>query len=129
MNISTDKMLFISWAPYSRRSETLAKEMRITSHFVHYLKYQQPTFAPFKYILQFLKTVLLILTKRPGLVFVQEPPVFACLAVYICRILALGRIRYIIDAHSGAFHHPWWKPFRRIPWQLVDGRLVPTKRK
>jgi hypothetical protein len=47
-------------------------------------------------------------------VFVQDPPIFASLAVYLYTTLLLGQPKFVIDAHTGAFLHPYWKPFRGI---------------
>lgn len=110
--IKTDKGVFISWAPYSRRSQSLAAELDMYSHLIHYLKFQRPVYAPFKYVLQTLHTLVLLLKERPCIVFVQDPPVFASLIVYLYTRLTFGQARFIVDAHTGALLHPCWKPFR-----------------
>jgi hypothetical protein len=47
-------------------------------------------------------------------VFVQDPPIFASLAVYLYTALCFGWPKFVIDAHTGAFLHPYWKPFRGL---------------
>jgi glycosyltransferase involved in cell wall biosynthesis len=112
--ITTRKRVFISWAPYSRRSLALSDELDISSYLVHHLKFQRPFYAPFKYILQTVHTLAILLKERPNIVFVQDPPIFAGLAVYVYTLLVFGQAQYIIDAHTGALLHPWWKPFRGL---------------
>jgi glycosyltransferase involved in cell wall biosynthesis len=114
MRVTAGKNAFISWAPYSRRSQALATELDMDLHLIHYLKFQYPVYAPFKYVLQALHTLVLLLRKRPGVVFVQDPPIFASLIVYLYTVLTFGRAGFIVDAHSGALLDPWWKPFRGL---------------
>jgi len=114
MTITTDKKVFIVWAPYSRRSQSLAAELGMSLYLIHHLKFQRLAYAPFKYVLQALHTLVILLKVRPCIVFVQDPPIFASLVVYFYTTLTLGRCRFIVDAHSGALLHPWWKPFRGL---------------
>jgi glycosyltransferase involved in cell wall biosynthesis len=115
---NAQKNIFIAWAPYSRRSESLVQELDMELHLIHHLQFQRPLYAPFKYVLQTMHTLSLLLKERPRVVFVQDPPVFAGFSVYLytwlARVLYGRRYKtgYVIDAHTGAFLHPWWKPFR-----------------
>jgi glycosyltransferase involved in cell wall biosynthesis len=120
----TNKTLFVSWAPYSRRSQSLCAELNIKWHSVHFLKFQRPAFAPAKYILQAVSTLALLLREHPRLVFVQDPPIFASLVVYIYTVLLLRRVNFIVDAHTGALLHPWWKPFRGLQKYLYRRALT-----
>jgi glycosyltransferase involved in cell wall biosynthesis len=97
--------MFIAWSPHSRRSEIFAQELGAELHCVHYLKFQAPLYAPPKYILQAIRTLWILFTKRPSVVFVQNPP-FICglvVAVY-CRITGA---QFIFDHHSAAFASVW----------------------
>ena len=114
MNLTTGKKIFISWAPYSRRSRSLSTDLNLEACFIHYLKFQRPAYSPFKYILQAVHTLVLVLRKRPSIVFVQDPPIFATFFVYLYTLLTFGQARFVVDAHSGALTHPWWKPFRGL---------------
>jgi glycosyltransferase involved in cell wall biosynthesis len=91
---------------------------------IHYLGFQRPYHAPLKYVLQALHTIALLIKERPRIVFVQDPPVFATLAVCLYTVLSLGRARFVVDAHSGALLHPWWKPFRWLQKLLYRRALV-----
>jgi len=92
----------------------LCAELNINWHSIHYLKFQHPVYAPIKYVLQAVHTLALLIRERPCLVFVQDPPIFASLFVYIYSMLTFSHARFIVDAHTGALAHPWWKPFRGL---------------
>ena len=97
--------VFIAWAPHSRRSESLAKEIGAKLYLIHYLKFQQPLYAPIKYILQTVRTLQVLFMKRPDVVLVQNPPFFCGLVAYLyCR---LSRKIFVFDHHSAAFARVW----------------------
>lgn len=112
MNILARKKVFIVWAPYSQRSRSLAKELDMNLHLIHYFRFQQPLYAPFKYLLQAMHTLAILLKDRPHIVFVQDPPIFAALSVFFYSALTARNAKYIVDVHTGALLHPWWKSFR-----------------
>jgi glycosyltransferase involved in cell wall biosynthesis len=101
----TNRWLFIVWAPFGRRSELLAQELGARLYFIHYLKYKAPQYAPFKYVLQSARTLQVLFTKRPELVFAQSPPFVCCLVIYLyCR---LAGARYVLDHHTDSFSRRW----------------------
>ncbi len=101
-----DKMLFIAWSAYSRRSQLLAQQLAMPLFLVHTLK-RRYFLAPVRYLLQAAQTAAILWRERPRLTFVQNPPIFAALVVYLYAWLTGGN--YIIDAHSGALLAPWWQ--------------------
>jgi glycosyltransferase involved in cell wall biosynthesis len=103
----TTKRVFIAWEPSNSRSATLAAEFDAESHNIHYLALKRPLLAPIKYVMQAAKTWKLLWSKRPGIVFVQNPPVFAPLAVWVYASLTGND--FIIDSHTGAFLENKWK--------------------
>jgi glycosyltransferase involved in cell wall biosynthesis len=97
--------LAVSWAPYSRMSDTFARELRGKLYCIHYLRFQSPIHAPLKYILQALRTLQVLFHERPRAVHVQNPP-FVCglvVALY-CRLVGA---RYVLHYHSAAFGRIW----------------------
>lgn len=99
------RQLFIVWAPYGRRSELLARELRAALYFVHYLTYQKPLYAPPKYVLQSIRTLQILFKERPAVTFVQSPPFVCGLVVYLyCR---LSGARLVLDHHSASFGRRW----------------------
>ncbi len=101
----TRPWMFIAWAPYSRRSEMLARELGATLRCIHYLKFQTPLYAAPKYVLQAIKTWQVLFAERPEVVLVQNPP-FVCgwvVSLY-CRITGA---RFVLDHHTDAFSSRW----------------------
>ncbi len=92
------KIVFITWQPYCSRSDNIAREFGGKSYKIYYdsLGSNYYTIA-FKYFLQTIKTMCILLGDRPNVVFVMSPSVFATIAVYL------------IDAHTGAMTHAMWK--------------------
>jgi glycosyltransferase involved in cell wall biosynthesis len=102
---SRDRFMFIAWAPYGRRTESLSRELGVRPRFVHYLKFQTPVYAPFKYILQSLRTVQILWSENPRVVFVQSPP-FVCVLI-IAVYCKLAGAKFVIDHHSASFAKIW----------------------
>jgi glycosyltransferase involved in cell wall biosynthesis len=63
--------------------------------------------APLRYLLQALKTIRVLWRERPAVTFVQNPPIFPALLVYLYAWLT--GTAYVIDSHSGALLAPWWR--------------------
>lgn len=104
------KIVFVVWAPKSRRSESLSKELGAKLYLIHF-KFRQKIYAPFKYPLLSVRTFLILLKERPNLIFAQNPPLFCPL---VCLIFAkfFGK-KLIVDAHTGV----WWGFWKKI-WIL-----------
>lgn len=99
--------LFLSWEPSNSRSATLAREFSADCEFVHYLSLKRPLLAPVKYFLQSFKTWQILLKRRPEVVFIQNPPVFAPLAVWMyCSVRG---VPFILDSHTGVFLERKWR--------------------
>jgi glycosyltransferase involved in cell wall biosynthesis len=47
--------------------------------------------------------------EKPGVILVQNPPVFSVLTVWIYSVFA--KSRFIVDSHNGAFNRTRWKLF------------------
>jgi glycosyltransferase involved in cell wall biosynthesis len=63
--------------------------------------------APIKYFFQAIMTLALLGRQRYRLVFVQNPPVFAALSVYIYCLSA--RACFVIDSHTESLLSPVWR--------------------
>jgi len=105
----------IVWAPYLRHAEDYAKHLNASFYKIHYLLFNRPILAPIKYVLQCLKTWLVLLRQRPSAVYVFISPVFAALSVYFyCR---LAGVPYIMDIGGGALisrRWAWTTPLVRV---------------
>ena len=111
----------ISWAPYSRRSEMFARELDAPHHCIHYLRFQSPLHAPFKYVLQTIKTLRVLRRERPDAIHVQNPP-FVCGLVVALHCALYGSV-YVTEHHSAAFDRAWsWA----LPLQRMIARRAAT---
>lgn len=102
------RAIFLAWAKpsHSRRSELMARRLGIPLRRVHVLK-MKPYLAPLRYLAQAGLTLALLFRERPRLVFVQNPPIFAPLFVWLYS--ALTGSRMIIDSHTDALQGPLWQ--------------------
>jgi len=110
-----NKLLFIVWSPFSGRSEELARKLNSRIFLIHYFKFKVPIYSFPKYILQFFSTLKILVKERPKIIFVETPPIFAVLTVYLYAHVFASK--YFIDAHSGLFVSWKWKwlnPLQKI---------------
>ena len=111
----------VAWAPYSRRSEMFARELGGTLHCIHYLRFRSPLHAPFKYVMQALRTLQVLFGERPRAVHVQSPP-FVCGLVVDLYCLLSGA-RYVVEHHTASFGRAWdWA----MPMQKLVARHAVT---
>jgi len=89
--------LFLVWGPFGFRMDELAEVVggkRVSMTILYGPRY----FAPLRYVALFLKTLLLLMRERPGVVFAQNPPIFCPLTCLIYTRLA--RRKLLVDHHS-----------------------------
>lgn len=100
--------LFVSWAPYCSRSDSIAAHLDSPSHMVYSGSWgSHYATVLFKYFVQAVRTLTLLMREKPAVVFVMTPPVIACVPVWLYA--RLTGAAYVIDAHSGAFLQQPWK--------------------
>jgi glycosyltransferase involved in cell wall biosynthesis len=113
--------VFISWISYSRRSQLIADKLGLRLYLISSLK-RKPYLAPLRYLLQSVRTLFVLLRDRPAVVFVQNPPFYAPLVVYLYCLLF--RRRFVIDVHSTALMLPLWR--WSLPWHGFLSRQALT---
>ena len=102
-----ERRVFVVWEPSNTRSATLAEQFGAECWYVHYLGLKRPWLAPFKYVLQAVRTWQLLARNKPKLIFVQNPPVFAPLAVWLYCLFSGAS--FVMDTHTGAFLEKKWR--------------------
>ena len=113
--------VLLSWDPVCQRSDSIAAETGAPLRTIHFLLYRRPWIAPLKYVLQAVATFAWLVRRRPALVVVTSPPPFAALVVRAW--CALSGARYAIDAHTGIFLEPKWRPFLPLSRWLSRGAV------
>jgi len=98
--------IFIAWHVFSRRGQLLSEKLQLDLYLVHALK-PHYFLAPVRYALQAARTFAILAREKPRLVFVQNPPIFAAVVIYIYA--RLWNARYVIDSHTGGLLAPWWQ--------------------
>lgn len=118
------KRVFISWSPYDTRSDSLAHYLGARCYHIHYFKLTKfrYIYAPFKYILASVKTLIYLHRDRPDIILVQNPPIFAVLIVWLYSLFS--KAAFITDSHTGAFDRWRWKLFLWLYRFLAQRALV-----
>jgi glycosyltransferase involved in cell wall biosynthesis len=83
-----------------------ARRLGIEPVFVYSTRRRGWLVAPWKYTYQAIRTILTLVRRRPRVVFVQSPPSFAPVTVWLTTAVLGGR--FIVDAHSGALDTRVW---------------------
>ena len=124
MRNNETKWLAVAWAPYSRRSEMFARELGAKLYCIHYLRFQYPLHAPFKYLLQALRTLQVLFSERPNAIHVQTPPFLCGLVVYFYTLFTGAK--FVFEYHSAAFDPPWdWaRPIQRFLARRAAANIV-----
>ncbi|MCX6639768.1 MAG: glycosyltransferase [bacterium] len=108
-----DNRIFLTWLPFSSRSQTLALNFKAKPIYFSYLAGGKSLLrVGSRYLIMVLHTVFLILFRRPRLVFVMNQPVFLPLTVYL--LSRFMRMKYVVDSHSGLFNKAQWS--WSLPW-------------
>jgi glycosyltransferase involved in cell wall biosynthesis len=102
------RALFLIWGARhgSHRSDLMAKFLGMDLKHVYITARQGRCYALFKYPYQFISTLALLARKRYQLVFIQDPPIFAALPVYLYGLVS--STRFVIDAHTPPLLSPIW---------------------
>lgn len=102
-----EKTTYISWTRFDHRSILLSKQLDASVHFVYYGQQGKYLQAPWRYIVQGIKTWKILTQERPQIIFVQNPPIFCALLVFLyCKRY---NSHYVIDSHTAAFLSPKWR--------------------
>jgi len=109
MTNKIQKRVYIAWFPFSAPSECMAKHLGARAYHIHYFKKRRLFISPVKYVLASFKTLFALYKERPDIIFVQNPPVFAVVIVWL--YCCLKNSKYVVDTHSGIFTARRWRIF------------------
>lgn len=111
------RITYISWAESCSRSDHTARELGGRSHMVYAGRFgSRAATIVLKYLVQWRRTLRILQTERPDVVFVMTPPVFAALPAFWYAWRSGARVA--LDAHSAAFLHPRWRYWQRLQQRL-----------
>ncbi len=111
MTGAEQKRVFISWAPFDTRSDSLAFHLGANCYHIHFFKLNRYRYlyAPLKYILAACKTLSVLQKEHPDVIFVMNPPIFAVFVIWLYCLL--HKSKYIVDTHSATFTARRWAFF------------------
>ena len=112
MSAAAGAGLFVSWAPFSRRTETLARLFGLDLRFVSTPWPKRPLTIPIKYPWQTVATVRLLRGAAYPELWVMDPP-----SPLVAMAGAASRRRgvpLVVDMHTVAFSAREWRILRRV---------------
>lgn len=119
------KIIFISWTPYGRHTELLGKSLKAEIFYIgKFIKSKGILWKllfPIDYILKSIKSLGILISTKPSIVFVQNPPSIA--PVVIVFFSKFFKFKTVIDSHNGAFEKPWVNTPFHI-WALRKATIV-----
>jgi glycosyltransferase involved in cell wall biosynthesis len=101
------KQVFVSWEKYNRRSALFADNIGAEMHHIAVGQRGNVLQAPFRYLVQGLRTWKMLRRDKPDVIFCQNPPIFLVLVAYLYA--RRYGAQYVIDSHSSTFLAPKWR--------------------
>lgn len=115
------KISFISWGHpgYEHRNTLLVQRLGASMHYIYYGQQGKLFHAPVRFFVEGLQTWKILWRENPDIIFVQNPPIFSVLVVYLFGLIK--DTHFIIDSHTGAFISWKWR------WSLFIHRFLSHK--
>jgi len=106
MNNHKKKQLFVAWVPFQRRSVSMAAYFNYELEFVA-LSFKNRLLRPFEYVIKALKTLGLLVSRSPQVVWLQLPPTILLYLGYLYKATLKRDAIIIADCHNATFRKPW----------------------
>lgn len=103
---------FISWAPFSRRTESLAREFDLDTRFETTPWPKRPTMTPLKYPWQTAATGAFLWRSNPAELWVMDPP--SPLVALAGGVARRRHLPLVVDMHTVAFYAREWEVLRPL---------------
>lgn len=100
------KQLFVAWVPFQRRSVSMQAHFNYELKFIA-ISFKNRLLRPFEYVIKSAKTLTLLLTRRPQVVWCQLPPTVLLYVSYLYKALLKRDAIIIADCHNATFRRPW----------------------
>jgi glycosyltransferase involved in cell wall biosynthesis len=98
--------LFIAWVPFQRRQISMAPLLGFEPVF-HPIRQAARVLRPAQYLANGMKTLSLLRSRRPGVVWVQLPQVPLLTVALLYKRWFDPRVRIIADCHNRILNPPW----------------------
>ena len=100
------KQLFIAWVKFQRRSESMQPYFGYETEFISFA-FKNRLLRPLEYIFKTCKTLILFLSQRPQVIWVQLPPTPILHLAHLYKLLCYHQVTIIADCHNATFRPPW----------------------
>lgn len=100
------KQLFIAWVPFQRRSISMKSYFKYELRFLSFA-FKSRLLRPLEYVLKGLQTLLLFLSQRPQIIWIQLPPTLLLHLVHLYKVFLNPQVIIIADCHNATFRSPW----------------------
>ena len=104
--MSKKTKVIIGWGSGIRRSISLANECNMIDHQIRYI-FKNKYLKPFNYIINFFKTVFILVKLKPKLIVVVVPPTLILYSVFIYKFIFNRNCRIVLDCHNGVLRSEW----------------------
>ena len=108
--------IFFAWKPFCTRSQNIAYHLGAEIIYIFPFNSDGSTIRTFcRYLVSIFSTLLVLLKKRPNIIFSlnQPPPLISLIFIYSILL----KKKFILDSHSAAFNDQkwaWFKPIYKI---------------
>lgn len=118
------KDIYIAWVPFQRRLDSMQPFFGYQTFYV-VSQVSSPRLKLLDYLIKSAKTVQIILSNRPKVIWLQLPPTFLVHLVMIACALSGIRARIVLDCHNATFRGFWSKiPGLRALMRRADACVV-----
>ena len=100
------QQLFIAWVPFQRRQMSMAPLLGFEAVFLP-IHQTVRVLRPFQYLANALKTLSLLKSKHPGVIWVQLPQVPLLTVALQYKRMFDPSVRIIADCHNRILNPPW----------------------
>lgn len=100
------RQLYIAWVPFQRRAVAMEAELGYELHHIG-LSLKQRSLRPLEYVIKAWQTMVLLLRRRPEVLWIQMPPAPLLYLAFFYKQLFQQELTIIADCHNATFRRPW----------------------
>jgi glycosyltransferase involved in cell wall biosynthesis len=100
--------LYIAWTRYQRRPISMQQDFGYELVFMPPVARGRLAKGALSYPVQTIRTLSLVLQRRPDVLWIQAPPNVLIHVAWLARLLRGGRLRLIADLHNAALSRFWF---------------------
>jgi glycosyltransferase involved in cell wall biosynthesis len=123
--VAKRRQMYIAWVRFQRRPGTMRDYFGYQLYFLPSLANNIVVKVLLSYPIQTIRTLYLVMTRKPDVLWIQAPPNFLAHIVWFARLLRGGNMTIVADMHNSALSPLWLTiPFTRQVLKRFDVVLV-----